>query len=203
MKNGFDFTSFRKDVTFETLTIQVSQEEAPYISTTSNNGTIKVNTLACKILNVPYGEINVERGNAGVRLDFRRQNFGGTESIVTFLQPLGSKNGAKLASPSKQNGGVLQCSTSNAWHNLGGNDNTLIYYTINSEDNAVLFNDNAVCTYNQAEEAGLIKDNMWTALAEENEIANEGSPVTIYYRLTYAKEEQKRASKATGRPKKS
>lgn len=202
MKNTFDFASFKKDVTFETLTVQVSQEEAPYINTTSNTGTIKVNTLACKILNIPYGKVNVEKGGTGVRIDFRRQNFGGTESIVTFLQPIGSKSGAKLASPSKQNGGILQCSTSNCWYNLGGNLNSLVYYTISANDNAVLFNEDAVCTLEQAQDGGMIENGMWTALAESEGIAAEGSIATVYYRLSFSKDEQKRESKATGRPSK-
>ncbi len=200
---GFDFGKFSKDVTFESLTVQVQQEEAPYVSTTSNNGNIKINTLACKILSVPYGAVNTaDKGDAGVRVDFRRQPWAGEDAILVYLHPLGSKNGSKLASPSKQNGGILQCSSSNAWNSLDGNDSTLKYYTIDAADNAVLFSDDAVCSLEDAVDGGMIEDGKWTALAADNGIAEAGEVATVYYKLTFAKEEAKRASNATGRPKK-
>jgi hypothetical protein len=200
---GFDFGKFSKDVNFESLTVQVQQEEAPYVSTTSNNGNVKFNTLACKILGVPYGAVNTDdKSDAGVRVDFRRQDWAGEEATLVYLHPLGSKNGSKLASPSKQNGGILQCSSSNAWNSLGGNEETLKYYTIDAADNAVLFAADDVCTMEQAVEGGMIEDGKWTALAEDNGIATAGDDVIVYYKLTFAKEEAKRASNATGRPKK-
>jgi len=200
---SFDFGNFSKDVTFESLTVQVQHEDAPYISTTSNTGNIKLNTLACKTLNVPYGAVNTsEKGQAGVRVDFRKQNWAGEDAILVYLHPLGSKDGSKLASPSKQNGGILQCSSSNAWHSLEGNENTLKYYTIDSADNAVLFSSDAVCSLEQAVEGGMIEDGKWTALAADNGIAEAGDVATVYYKLTYSKEEEKRESNATGRPKK-
>lgn len=201
---SFDFGNFSKDVTFESLTVQVQHEDAPYISTTSNTGNIKLNTLACKTLNVPYGAVNTtEKGQAGVRVDFRKQNWAGEDAILVYLHPLGSKDGSKLASPSKQNGGILQCSSSNAWHSLEGNENTLKYYTIDAADNAVLFSSDAVCSLEQAIEGGMIEDGKWTALAADNGIAEAGDVATVYYKLTYSKEEEKRESTATGRPKKS
>lgn len=200
---GFDFGKFSKDVTFESLTVQVQHEEAPYVSTTSNTGNIKVNTLACKILNVAYGAVNTtDKSDPGVRIDFRKQAWAGEDAILVYLHPLGSKNGSKLASPSKQNGGILQCSSANAWNSLEGNENTLKYYTIDSADNAVLFAPEAVCSLEDAVEGGMIEDGKWTALAADNGIAEAGEVATVYYKLTFAKEEAKRASNATGRPKK-
>ena len=199
---SFNFGDFSKDVTFESLTVQVQHEEAPFISTTSNNGNIKLNTLACKVLNVPYGAVNTtEKGNAGVRVDFRKQKWAGEDAVLVYLHELGSKNGSKLASPSKQNGGILQCSSSNAWHSLEGNDSMLKYYTIASDDNAVLFSSEAVCSLEDAIEGGMIEDGKWTALAADNGIAEAGDVATVYYKLTYSKEEEKRESNATGRPK--
>jgi len=199
----FDFANFSADVAYESLTVQVKEEKAPYINTTSTPGNMKLNVKACNVLQVPYGAVNTtDKSDPGVRIDFRRQKWTGKDAVVVYLHPLGSKNGSKLASPSALNGGILQCSSANAWNNLEGDTATLKHYEISEDDNAVLFRGDQVCTLAQAEAGGMIKNGLWTQLAEDNGIAKVGTYAYVFYKVTFSHSEAKRVTNNSGRPKK-
>ena len=200
---AFDFDGFGADVAYESLTVQVKEEAAPYINTTSTPGNMKLNVKACKVLQVPYGAVNTEdKSDPGVRIDFRRQKWAGKDAIAVYLHPKDSKNGSKLASPSGLNGGILQCSSANAWNNMEGDKQTLKHYEINANDNADLFKDDMVCTLAQAIKGGMIKDGLWTQLAEDNKMAKAGTYAYVFYKLTWSHDEAKRVTNNAGRPKK-
>lgn len=208
----FNFKGFTKNANYESLTVQVQHEEAPFISTTSNEGNIKLNVLACKTLGVNYGLVNTaNKAEAGVRIGFRIQTWAGEkDTLVCHLQPIGSKKGVKLASTGGQNGGILQCSSANAWATLKGNKEKLMVYSINEAEAAILFNEadgNAIMTPAQGEEYGVTSNGCWTQLAVDNGLCDAedlGTPAIKYFKMTFVKDEEKRevaASQKAGRPK--
>lgn len=205
---GFDFADLGAEVPYESLTVQVQEEAFPCIQTTSNKGNIKLNVSACKLLKVPYGLVSTpDKSHAGVRVEFRIQKWNGVDEKVINLVTIGSKDGAKLASSSDQNGGLLMCSSGNAWKTLDGDKDFLKNYSIDEADSAVLFNTkagNAPISVAFCEEKGLISNGSWTALAEQNRLGKAGELAKVYFKLTFVNKDAKRevSKGVTGRPKK-
>lgn len=200
---GFNFGNFSTKVQGESLTVSQVVEDAPYLSTTSNKGNLRVNAKACKLLGVNYSEVNTEtKQEAGVRIDFKRVKWAGEEVNTVFLLPLGSKKGCKLASPGKVEGGILICSSTPAWDALEGNEETLKWYTLSKEDSAIAFDaDGNPLTLADAIEHGIVEDGKFTQIAEEHGLGTAGEHARVYFKLTYSKEEAKRKSSGGGRPK--
>lgn len=201
-----DFNKFGSKAGIESLTVQVVQEDAPYVSTTSNPGNIRVNADAAEILGVDYGAVNTtSKEQPGERMEFGTRLWGADateKSKLCYLLPAGTKQGSKLASPSKQNGGVLQCSSANAWNKLDGSEDMLKWYTIDAAHTAIAFaDDNSVLTLEAAIEGGLVDAKKWTSVGAEYGLGIAGEEVLVYHKMTFVKETAKRVVTGGGRKK--
>lgn len=200
---------FKKITAVESLTSSVRKEGGAYVSTTSNNGNVKLNETACKLIGVPFGAVVTEhKADAGVRVDFKRFEIqrAGVKTLVDAmtLLPLGSEEGNKLASAGKIEAGSLQCSSAKLWEELGGNEQTLKVYEISKENAVLRFEDEngETATLALLEKEGFIEGGKYTALAEEAGLGTAGQMAEIYYVLVFLREDAKREVTKSDKPRK-
>jgi len=117
----------------ETLTgSRVRPSEAAALIVTNGEGQLRINAAFARGLNVPYNEVNTDsKDEAGVRLDVGVVAKDGSKSIFgAYIMPLGSKKGAKLASPNKKTSGNLNANHGNVWARLGGEKGFITTYEV-------------------------------------------------------------------------
>ena len=165
----------------ETLTgSRVRPTEAAALIVTNGEGQLRINAAFARGLDVPYNEVNTEsKEEAGVRIDIGVVAKDGNKSIFgVYLSPLGSKKGAKLASPNKKTSGNLNANHGNVWARLGGEKGFIStyevdYFTIGQDANDKFITVEDAKELGYIDEEGAFTSEAFAAgLCEEHEIGS-------------------------------